>query len=62
LKAGTGDRAILTDLYLASLTREPTALELSGALDHVARSADRRKAWEDVAWAILNTKEFLIRH
>jgi hypothetical protein len=62
LQAGTPDEAILSDLYLAALGREPTVTESAGAIAHVQKSADRRKAWEDVAWALLNSKEFLLRH
>jgi hypothetical protein len=60
--SGASDEAILSELYLASLGREPTEPERAGALEHVRASSDRRKAWEDVAWAILNSKEFLLRH
>ena len=49
-------------LIVAQLGREPTAVERQAALGHVAKASDRRKAWEDVAWAVLNSKEFLLRH
>ncbi len=62
LASKDSDDAILDDLYLASLTRFPGGEERQVHLSYVARSTDRRKAWEDVAWAVLNSKEFLLRH
>ena len=56
------DREILDELYLSAVSRVPDADEAKPALAHVARAKDRRKAWEDVLWAILNTREFLFRH
>jgi hypothetical protein len=62
LAAKAADEAILADLYFASLARAPLDDEKAIALAHVAKGADKRKAWEDVLWAILNTREFLFRH
>jgi hypothetical protein len=62
LQAGLDDPTILAEVYLATLGREPGDTEGAGALAYLARATDRRKAWEDVAWAILNSKEFLLRH
>jgi hypothetical protein len=58
----TPDTEILAELYLASLCRHPDKEESAAALGHVAKATDKRKAWEDVLWAILNTREFLFRH
>ncbi|HEX3151436.1 MAG TPA: DUF1549 and DUF1553 domain-containing protein [Gemmataceae bacterium] len=57
-----GEKEILDALYLAALARPATDAERAPALSHVAKGADKRKAWEDVLWAILNTREFLFRH
>jgi hypothetical protein len=56
------DGEILNELYLATLSRLPAPDEIKTALDHVNKSAEKRKAWEDVQWALLNAKEFLFRH
>jgi len=62
LAAGSADDAVLDDLVLAALGRAPTAAERAGFLAHVRHAGDRRKGWEDVAWAVVNSKEFLLRH
>jgi len=53
------DAEIVTELYLSVLTREPSAAELERATAHLASGKDRRGAFEDLAWALLNAKEFL---
>ncbi len=54
---------LLEELYLSALSRHPTTQELETAVKYVAERADRkREAYEDLVWAIINSKEFLFNH
>ncbi|MGE3807040.1 MAG: DUF1553 domain-containing protein, partial [Gemmataceae bacterium] len=61
----------INDLYLTTLSRLPAPEEVKAVQEHLAKSTEqakpggedlRRKAWEDVLWALINSKEFLFRH
>ena len=69
-----GDEAKVRELYLRAFSREPSAEELQIAQKHLAKYAGkssdekgnpvhgRRQAFEDLIWALINTKEFLFNH
>jgi hypothetical protein len=53
----------LRDLYLIALSRPPSAEELAGMQAYLqARPNAQSAAYEDLLWALLNTKEFLYNH
>ncbi|AGA27020.1 DUF1549 domain-containing protein [Singulisphaera acidiphila] len=62
LAADRPDSEVIEEVYLATLSRLPTSEERAAGVGYVSRSPDRRRAWEDVQWALLNSKEFLFRH
>jgi hypothetical protein len=62
LAAKMPEHDMLNELYLTTLSRLPNEENVKVALEHVARAKDKRKAWEDIQWALLNAKEFLFRH
>ena len=62
LAAKVSDTDLIAELFLATLSRPPLPDEARAALEHVAQSADKRAAWEEIQWALLNTNEFLFRH
>jgi hypothetical protein len=51
-------------VFLISLSCLPTYADARATLEHVSKApaAEKRKAWEDVLWALINSKEFLFRH
>jgi hypothetical protein len=61
MRSGRSDAEMLDELYLAALCRYPTVGERQELLPRISGAADRRAAWEDVLWALLNAKEFLLR-
>jgi hypothetical protein len=62
LAAGKTDREIVDELYLACLSRFPSDDEGRAVEARLAKAGDRRAAFEDLLWGLLNAKEFLLRH
>jgi len=55
------DDALVDELYLRCLGREPKQPEIDTCLDHVRSTAERAEAFEDVLWSLINSTEFLNR-
>jgi hypothetical protein len=62
LTASAAPEAVVEELYLAALSRYPKEHEREAAVTLLMRSSDRRSAAEDLAWGLVNAKEFLLRH
>ncbi len=55
------DKDLVTELYLWSLSRNPRADELKVGLDFVASYGDKKaEAAQDLMWALLNSRDFLL--
>jgi len=53
----------IQELYRWAYAREPNADELQIALGHIQKhDANVKVAYEDIIWALINTKEFLFNH
>jgi hypothetical protein len=71
-KDSTSDNDKIRGLYMLALSREATPDEVKVGVDHIQKktsgvAADKlgpakRAAYEDIVWALLNTKEFLFNH
>ncbi len=58
-----GNEEKVTELYLSAFSRPPTSHELEIALAHIKKhESEQQVAYEDILWALLNTKEFLFNH
>ena len=74
LTAGEGRAALLAkdenrsheeriaELYLWVFSRPPDDDETAIALGHIEKCENKQQAYEDIMWALVNTKEFLFNH
>jgi hypothetical protein len=56
---------IVSDLYLRTLTRQPTAKEvekIDKILEETKTPGEQKKLLEDLFWALLNSEEFIFNH
>jgi hypothetical protein len=57
------DAEIVTELYLWCIARSPTAKELKLGTEFLSEAgADRTAALQDLMWALLNSRDFLLAH
>ena len=52
------DDDVVRELYLTTLSREPTEKETKICIDYVNASSSRKEGFEDVLWSLLNSTEF----
>ena len=52
------NKSLVSELYLRTLSREPTETEMKTAIEFVRSTRNRPAAFEDLFWALLNSSEF----
>jgi len=61
LKEVKDDEALIVELYLRCLSREPHDQEIAQALAYCRQSLHRSEAFEDLLWILINSAEFQYR-
>jgi hypothetical protein len=56
------DEQKVRELYRVALSRDPSDEDLKATLGYLSGKTNRREAYEDVIWSLINSKEFLFNH
>ncbi len=59
LEAGAPREQVVSELYLSTLCRRPTAAEMAACEEMFAGSPSAKEFYEDLLWALINSKAFL---
>jgi hypothetical protein len=63
VKSDLPEPKLVNEIYLATYNRMPSSAELQTALRFYATpGATRQTASEDLAWALINSAEFVFNH
>jgi hypothetical protein len=62
LKKHPQPRALLDEMFLRTLSRFPNDKERAKCLKHIAEVKGTKEGWQDLLWALLNTREFGFNH
>lgn len=62
LAANKKDEEMIEELYLVTFSRTPTPDETTKAVQLVAQAPNKKEGFEDLFWALLNSREFLFKH
>lgn len=58
----SSNREIIEQLYLKTMTRRPSAAEVANWTSFLEAAPVRREALQDLMWALLNSREFVLNH
>ncbi len=62
MKATTDAASAWNVLFLATVSRPPTAAERDACLKYVKEAESPEKGLQGVLWSLINTREFLLQH
>ena len=51
----------INEIFWTGLSRAPSEAEKSRFAEHLNNAKEKRAAWEDILWSVVNSKEFLFR-
>jgi hypothetical protein len=55
-------QALITEAFLRTVSRPPTAAEVERCAAHLAEVASGVEGFQELLWALLNSREFLTNH
>ena len=62
LKSELKPMEAVEEIYLSTLCRLPSAKEKKAAQFYFEQSTSPKEAYEDLMWAIINSREFIFNH
>lgn len=62
LKSQLSPKEVIEEIFLSTLCRLPDAREMQLCLQYIEQSSTPKEGYEDLMWAILNSREFIFNH